>query len=136
MVRKAFRMSVDRGRESEYERRHNPIWAELEATFAEHGVRSYSIFLDRVTNDLFAYAEIESEERWQAIAATSTCRRWWETMTDLMPSNTDASPVSRDLYEVFHIELPSPPVGARLVEAGIMESVLRLRPTVVREGSR
>ena len=26
---------------------------------------------------LFAYAEIESEERWQAIASTPVCRRWW-----------------------------------------------------------
>src|ERR687892_1604721 len=102
MIRKAFRMSVYPGREAEYERRHNPIWAELEAVFVEHGVLSYSIFLDPATNDLFAYAEIENEERWQAIATTEACRRWWQSMRELMPSNPDDSPKLTDLAEVFH----------------------------------
>ena len=107
MIRKAFRMSVHLGSEHEYERRHNPIWPELEATLVAHGVLSYSIFLDPATNDLFAYAEIDSEERWNAIAATPVCQRWWRAMTDLMPSNEDHSPASRDLREVFHIDVPS-----------------------------
>jgi len=106
MIRKAFRMSVHRGRESDYERRHNPIWPELEAVLVEHGVRTYSIFLDEEADDLFAYAEIESAERWAAIAATPVCRRWWQSMRELMPSHPDASPVSRDLREVFHLEAP------------------------------
>jgi L-rhamnose mutarotase len=67
-------------------------------------VHSYSIFLDSATNELFAYAEIDSEERWAAIAATDVCRRWWQTMREIMPSNADGSPVSRDLREVFHLE--------------------------------
>jgi L-rhamnose mutarotase len=104
MIRKAFRMSVHRGREDDYERRHNPIWTELEATLIDHGVRSYSIFLDPVTNDLFAYAEIESEEQWQAIRSSPVCQRWWQEMKDLMPSDGDNSPASRDLREVFHID--------------------------------
>jgi L-rhamnose mutarotase len=105
MIRKAFRMSVHRGEEGEYERRHNPIWPELEATLVAHGVQRYSIFLDPSTNDLFAYAEIESEERWNAIASTAVCQRWWRHMTDLMPSNEDHRPASRDLREVFHIDV-------------------------------
>jgi L-rhamnose mutarotase len=103
MMRKAFRMSVHPGREAEYERRHNPIWPELEQALRSHGVRSYSIFIDPATNDLFAYAEIDSEELWQAIAQTEVCRRWWTHMQELMPSHRDASPVSRELREVFHI---------------------------------
>lgn len=103
MLRKAFRMSVHRGREIEYERRHRPIWPELEAALRAHGVRHYSIFLDPETNDLFGYVEIESEERWQAIAATEVCQRWWASMRELMPSNPDNSPISRELREVFHI---------------------------------
>ena len=97
-------MSVNPGQEAEYERRHRPIWPELEATLKAHGVSSYSIFLDPETRDLFGYAEIESEERWQAIAATGVCRRWWSHMKDVMPANPDESPVSRELREVFHIE--------------------------------
>jgi len=104
MLRKAFRMCVRRGHEAEYERRHNPIWRELEDTLRCHGVHSYSIYLDDTTGDLFAYVELESEERWRAIASTNVCRRWWCHMQEIMPANPDASPVSRDLREVFHIE--------------------------------
>ena len=104
MIRKAFRMSVNADRHDEYARRHDPIWRELEDVLVAHGVRSYSIYLDPQTSDLFAYAEIESEERWRAIAETDVCRRWWQSMRELMPSNADASPVSRELREVFHIE--------------------------------
>jgi len=104
MIRKAFRMSVHAGQEAEYERRHTPIWRELEETLVRHGVRSYSIFLDPATRDLFAYAEIDSEERWAAIASTEVCRRWWRHMKEVMPANPDDSPVSSELREVFHIE--------------------------------
>ena len=104
MIRKAFVMSVDPGNEEEYARRHNPIWPELEAVLKRHGVLSYSIFLDRETRRLFAYAEIEDEERWQAIARTDVCRKWWDHMKSIMPSNPDGSPISRELEEVFHID--------------------------------
>ena len=104
MIRKAFRMSVHPGGEAEYEARHSPIWPELERTLVAHGVRRYSIFLDATTGDLFAYTEIESEQQWQALAATDVCRRWWASMRDLMPSNTDCSPVSRELREVFRMD--------------------------------
>jgi L-rhamnose mutarotase len=103
VIRKAFRMSVEPGSHAEYIRRHNPIWPELENVLREHGVQTYSIFLDPATSDLFAYAEIDSEERWAAIAATDVCRRWWHTMRELMPSNADGSPVSHDLREAFHL---------------------------------
>jgi L-rhamnose mutarotase len=107
MIRKAFKMSVHPGQHEEYARRHDPIWRELEETLLAHGVRSYSIYLDPETSELFAYAEIENEERWRAIAATEVCRRWWWHMRDLMPTNPDDSPVARDLREVFHIERTS-----------------------------
>jgi L-rhamnose mutarotase len=109
VIRRAFRMSVHPGQQAEYRRRHNPIWRELEETLVRHGVRTYSIYLDPDTNDLFAYAEIESEERWNAIASTDVCQRWWRHMADIMPSNADASPVARDLSEVFHIDANAVP---------------------------
>ena len=104
MIRKAFVMSVNEGSEEEYEKRHNPIWTDLEAVLKEHGVHNYSIFLHPETRQLFAYAEIEDEARWSAIAATEPCRRWWKHMGDVMPSNPDNSPVSLDLREVFHLD--------------------------------
>ena len=44
------------------------------------------------------------EERWEAIAGTEVCRRWWASMRELMPSHADDSPVTRDLKEVFTME--------------------------------
>lgn len=111
VIRIAFRMAVHPGQALEYERRHNPIWDELRDTLLQHGVSSYSIFLDPETNDLFAYAEIESEERWDAIAATDVCRRWWRAMREIMPSRSDDSPISRSLREVFHLEGPAGVAG-------------------------
>jgi len=111
MIRRAFRMSVHPGHEREYEARHQPIWPELERTLLDHGVFSYSIFLDPTTRDLFAYVEFESEERWAAVASTEVCRRWWRHMRELMPSNPDDSPVSAELSEVFHIARRMPDDG-------------------------
>ena len=104
MIRKAFVMSVNAGSELEYERRHRPIWPELEAKLKEHSVTNYSIFLLPETRQLFAYAEIEDEAKWNAIAQTDVAQRWWKYMGDVMPSNPDRSPVAKDLREVFHIE--------------------------------
>ena len=96
MIRKAFVLSVHAGHELEYERRHRPIWPELEKVLKDHGVHNYSIFLLPETRQLFGYVEVEDEARWAAIAATP--------MGDIMPSNPDHSPVSAALREVFHID--------------------------------
>lgn len=101
MVRKAFVMQVFPDQHAEYERRHNPIWPELEATLKAHGVHNYSIFLDETTSQLFGFAEIECEAQWEAIATTEVCQRWWKFMREVMPSNPDNSPQSRSLREVF-----------------------------------
>jgi len=104
MLRKSFLMTLKPGNRGEYERRHNPIWPELQSVLREHGVQNYSIFLDPASDRLFAYAEIESEERWRHVAETETCKRWWAHMRDLMVVNEDNSPVSESLVEVFHLE--------------------------------
>jgi L-rhamnose mutarotase len=103
MIRKAFVMGVNPGSESEYQRRHGAIWPDLERILLAHGVRNYSIFLHPATRQLFAYAEIEDETRWAAIAETQECRNWWQHMADLMPHNDDNSPQSAALEEVFHL---------------------------------
>ena len=104
MIRKAFVMSVNADRHEEYERRHNPIWPELEAVIKAHGVHNYSIYLDVETSQLFAYAEVESEEQWASIAEEEICKKWWRHMRDIMPSNPDNSPIAKDLREVFHLD--------------------------------
>lgn len=104
MIRKAFVMAVNAGCEEEYERRHQPIWEELAEVLRAHGAHNYSIFLHPETRQLFGYVEIESEERWAAVAETEVCKRWWRHMADLMPTNADASPVSLGLKGLFHLE--------------------------------
>ncbi len=103
MIRKAFVMSVHAGAEAEYARRHQPIWDDLAAVLKAHGAHNYSIFLDPATRQLIGYVEVEDEARWNAIARTEVCQRWWKHMGDIMPSNPDHSPVSRGLNEVFHL---------------------------------
>ena len=104
MIRKTFVMSVDPDAHEEYARRHAPIWDELADVLRAHGVHNYSIHLDAPTHTLFAYAEIEDEARWEAVAETDVCRRWWHAMADVMPTEgEDHRPVSRDLREVFYL---------------------------------
>lgn len=104
MIRKAFKMQVFPENVEEYKKRHNPIWEELESVLKNHGVHNYSIFLDEETNFLFAYVELESEEKWSKIAETSVCQEWWNFMAQLMETNSDNSPVSKELKEVFHLD--------------------------------
>jgi L-rhamnose mutarotase len=104
MLRKAFVMSVNPGREAEYAQRHQPIWRELADVLKSHGVHQYSIFLHPETRQLFGYVEIEDEARWAAIARTEICKKWWQHMSPIMPSNPDHSPVAQDLTEVFHLD--------------------------------
>jgi len=103
MIRKAFLMRVNPDAHAEYKRRHDEIWPDLAAVLKKHGASNYSIFLDAERSQLFAYVEIESEERWADVANTEVCRRWWRFMRDIMPSNPDDSPVSSELLDVFHL---------------------------------
>jgi L-rhamnose mutarotase len=104
MIRRAFVMHVHPDQHAEYERRHRPIWDELAATLTAHGVHNYSIFLNADANQLFAYVELENEARWNAIASTDVCRRWWKHMAEVMETNPDSSPRSEPLVEVFHLD--------------------------------
>jgi L-rhamnose mutarotase len=104
MIRKAFMMSVHEGWEAEYEKRHSPIWPELEAVLKSHGAHNYSIFLNPETRQLFGYVEIEDEARWDAIADTDVCRRWWKFNEEIMPTGADGRPVAAGLREVFHLD--------------------------------
>jgi L-rhamnose mutarotase len=43
------------------------------------------------------------EQRWNAIAETEVCRRWWRYMREIRPSSADDSPVASELKEVFRL---------------------------------
>ncbi len=96
-------MQVFADKHDEYKRRHDEIWPKLAETLKDHGASSYAIYLDETRSLLFASVEIESEERWAAVADTEICREWWAFMADVMASNADNSPVSQELKEVFYL---------------------------------
>ena len=104
MIRKASVMNVHPGCYEEYKKRHDELWPEMQQLLKEHGAHNYSIFLDEETGALFAYVEIESEERWDAVAQTAMCQKWWAYMKDIMVVNPDNSPKSKSLKDVFYLE--------------------------------
>ena len=101
---KAFKMKLKPGREAEYKRRHDQLWPEMAEMIHQHGGRNYSIFLDPETNTLFGCLEIADEALWARSADTRVNRQWWDYMADLMETNPDNSPVSRDLRQMFHLD--------------------------------
>ncbi len=104
LIRKSFKMKLFAGMEEEYEKRHNALWPEMKKMIHEYGGHNYSIFLDKDTNILYGYIELEDEERWAKSADTAICRKWWDYMADIMETNEDNSPVSIDLKEVFYLK--------------------------------
>ncbi|WP_407308873.1 L-rhamnose mutarotase [Desulfosporosinus sp. SB140] len=104
MLRKAFIMKLLPGNNREYEKRHAEIWPDMVRMLKENGANNYSIHLDPNANTLFAYLEIEDEEKWKLSAETEICQNWWAYMKDIMETNSDNSPVTIDLKEVFYLK--------------------------------
>ena len=104
MIYKGFKMKLHEGMEREYARRHNMLWPQMKESIHSHGGHNYSIYLDRETNILFGTIEIESEEEWAKQADDPINREWWDFMADIMDTNPDNSPVSKDLGLVFHLD--------------------------------
>ena len=103
-MRKAFKMTLNKGEIGEYIERHDHIWEELKTVLKSHGVYNYSIFFDKDTHNLFGYAELKSEEQWKAISNTEICKKWWVYMADIMETNSDNSPASKELKNVFYLK--------------------------------
>ena len=101
---KGFKMKLYPNMAEEYEKRHNELWDEMKDMIHEHGGKNYSIFLDKETDVLYGYIEIENEELWNQGADTAINRKWWDFMADIMETNPDNSPVSQDLQLMFHLD--------------------------------
>ena len=105
MKRFAFKMYLKPGCEKEYQRRHAAIWPELVEMIHETGVKNYSIFWDKDTNLLFFFFLCEGEGNSQDTTDVDPItQRWWDMMADIMEVNTDNSPVTVPLQEVFHLD--------------------------------
>jgi len=106
MVRDAGIMKLKDGAAEEYERRHNEIWPELVESIKGYGARNYSIFLNKETNELFSYLEVEDAELWASRSRDidEITKKWWDYMADLMEVNPDNSPIFISMREVFHLD--------------------------------
>ena len=104
MKRTAFKMLLKPGCEKEYERRHAAMWPELKKMNSEQGVSEYSIFWDKDTNILFAVQKESGEGSSQDMGNNPIVKKWWDYMADIMEVNSDNSPVSVPLQEVFYME--------------------------------
>ncbi|MBM7541574.1 L-rhamnose mutarotase [Amphibacillus cookii] len=104
MLRKAFKMKVYPDQHETYHQRHQDLWPELLQLLKSHGVIKYAIYLDRETSDLFAYLEVEDESRWEQLATDPINKEWWAYMAPIMETNTDHSPKTVELSEMFYIE--------------------------------
>ena len=103
MTRLAFKMKLHEGFEEEYRKRHDELWPELQQLLKATGISEYSIFLDAESNILFGVLKAEDPAELDNLPAHPVMQRWWSYMKDIMESNTDNSPVSIPLQEVFYL---------------------------------
>ena len=103
MKRLAFRMKVFPGMEEEYQKRHDAIWPELTALLKETGISDYSIFLDSKDGSLFGILKVVDTMKMNELPHHPVMVKWWSYMKDIMETNTDHSPVSIPLKEVFYM---------------------------------
>lgn len=103
MARVAFKMKLNAGCEEEYAKRHDALWPDLKLLLQQTGISEYSIFLDKETNFLFGVLKAEDPTKLDNLPAEPVMKKWWAYMKDIMESNSDNSPVSVPLKEVFYL---------------------------------
>jgi L-rhamnose mutarotase len=91
----AFKMKLLPGMREE-------IWPELKNLLMDFGISDYSIFLDEETNILFAVQQQNGQSS-QDLSSHTVMQKWWTNMKDLMETNLDNSPISKELKMVFHM---------------------------------
>ena len=102
-IRVAFKMQLFKGFESEYKKRHETLWPELKELLKATGVSEYSIFLDPSTNSLFGFMKAADMNALDDMATHPVMKKWWAYMKDIMETNSDNSPASIPLTEVFYL---------------------------------
>jgi len=103
MNRVAFKMKLFPGFAGEYKKRHDEIWPGLVEVLKAAGIRDYSIFIDEETGYLFAVLRAKDSKLMDDLPASPVVQRWWQYMSDIMETNTDKSPVTTPLKEVFYL---------------------------------
>ncbi len=101
--RVAFKMKLIKGFEAEYQKRHDEIWPQLQALLKDSGISEYSIFLEEETGNLFGFLKIVHPVKLDKLPSYPVMQQWWLYMGDIMETNSDHSPVSIPLKEVFYL---------------------------------
>jgi L-rhamnose mutarotase len=103
MNRVAFKMKLFPGFAEEYKKRHDEIWPGLVEVLKAAGISDYSIFIDEETGCLFAVLKADDPGLLDGLPANPVVQQWWQFMSDIMETNTDKSPVTIPLKEVFYL---------------------------------
>lgn len=96
-------MKLFEGFEEEYKKRHEEIWPELLDLLKSSGISEYSIFLDPETHFLFGMLKAEDPTILNKLPEQPVMKKWWAYMKDIMETNSDGSPQSFSLKEVFFL---------------------------------
>lgn len=97
-------MKLKPGAATEYKKRHDDLWPELQRALRAAGVSGYTIFFDEETNSLFATQELADVKSADSLRHLPIMRKWWDYMAPLMEVHADNSPVAIPLAEVFHLD--------------------------------
>ncbi len=97
-------MKLKPGKVEEYKKRHDDLWPEQHRLLKDNGLSEYSIFFDEETNILFAFQKQAGDQGSQDLGKTEIVQKWWKYMADIMETNPDNSPISKELVEVFYME--------------------------------
>ncbi len=104
MIRNAFKMKLKPGCITEYKKRHDKIWPELQKALKDVGIYDYSIFLDEETLMLYGFQKLQDDNKIKMLPDLPIMKKWWQYMADIMVTNPDNSPVTQSLIEVFHMD--------------------------------
>ncbi len=101
MQQLAFEMKLIKGYEIEYQKRHAEIWPELVNLLKENGISEYQIYLNEESLSLFGVLKISDAIQLDELPQHPIMKKWWAYMKDIMETNSDHSPVSIPLKNVF-----------------------------------
>ena len=109
LIRKHAVMTLKPNCLEPYRASHNEgFWPEMGSMLKEHGAHNYAISLledpaGSGGGTLYAYVEIESEEKWNAVKETDICKKWWAWMHEFIVFNEDGTPKATPLKELFFL---------------------------------
>lgn len=97
----AFRMNLNPGQATEYEKRHDEIFPELVQALKAAGISDYSIWHDPESDHLFGILTRTDDHDMEALPDTTIMQRWWAFMADVMQTDQNNVPVQVPLKRVF-----------------------------------